>query len=69
VTDKEIFIDETKGLSRFLIHSMALIFGLLLLIAGLAMGVSLELLPGGLIVGVVGFLLIVFGLCINRKQK
>lgn len=62
MSDKEIFFNETKNVGRFLGHGIALVAGLLLLIVALGMGVSLVLLPGALIVAVIGFTLIVCGL-------
>jgi hypothetical protein len=62
MTDKETLTEDVKKAGRFLGHSAALILGLFLLIVALAMGVSLVLLPGGLLVGLAGFLLIVWGL-------
>lgn len=67
MTDKEMLAKEVKGAGRFFAHSAALILGLGLLIVALAMGVSLVLLPGGLVVGLTGFLLIVWGMYTNSQ--
>ncbi|HTQ39494.1 MAG TPA: hypothetical protein VMJ32_10725 [Pirellulales bacterium] len=69
MTDKEMLTEEVKGAGRFLGHSASVIAGLLLLLAALAMGVSLVLLPVGLFVGLVGFLLIVWGLSAKPRTE
>jgi hypothetical protein len=68
MTDKESLTKEAKGAGRLIGHSLALILGLLLLMVALAMGVSLVLLPGGLVVGLAGFLFIVWGLYTNPQS-
>ena len=45
-----------------LLHIAAIIGGLILMIAGLAMGVSMVLLPAGVVVGLAGFAVFVWGL-------
>jgi hypothetical protein len=65
MADKETLTNEVKSAGRLLGHGGAIVFGLLLLLIALAMGVSLVLLPGGLVVGTAGFLLIVWGLHAN----
>jgi hypothetical protein len=48
---------------RFLGHTIAVVAGLVLMIAGLGMGVTMVLLPIGLPLGLAGLLLFVWGLC------
>jgi hypothetical protein len=67
MTDKETLTKEVKGAGHLMAHGAALIFGLLLLVIALAMGVSLVLLPGGLLVGLTGFLFIVWGMYTNPQ--
>ena len=45
-----------------LLHIVAIIGGLILMIVGLAMGVSMVLLPAGVVVGLIGFAVFVWGL-------
>jgi len=45
-----------------LLHIAAIIGGLILMIVGLAMGVSMVLLPPGVVVGLAGFAIFVWGL-------
>jgi hypothetical protein len=47
---------------RFLGHTLAVVAGLVLMIAGVGMGVTMVLLPIGLPVGLAGFLLCLWGL-------
>jgi hypothetical protein len=46
---------------RFLGHTVAIVLGLILMIAGLAMGVTMVLLPVGIPVGLGGLLLVLWG--------
>lgn len=62
MTDKELLSKEVKGAGRLIGHSVMVILGLILLIIALAMGVSLVLMPAGLVVGLAGFLFIVWGM-------
>ncbi len=62
MTDRETITAEVKGAGRMVGHGVALVLGLLLLVVGMAMGVSLVLLPIGLLVALAGFLLIVAGM-------
>lgn len=47
---------------RFVGHTVAIVAGLMLMIAGLAMGVTMVLLPLGIPVGLGGLLLFLWGL-------
>jgi hypothetical protein len=62
MTDKEMLTKEIKGIGRFIGHSAVVFLGLMLLIAALAMGVTLVLLPGAVIAGAAGLLLITWGM-------
>ena len=48
---------------RFLGHTVAVLVGLMLMIVGLAMGVTMVALPIGIPVGLGGLLLFIWGLC------
>lgn len=62
MTDKEMLKKDMKVVGRFVGHSGVVLLGLLLLIAALAMGVTLVLLPGALVAGVAGLLFITWGM-------
>jgi hypothetical protein len=51
-----------KSMERFLGHAAAVIVGVILMFAGLSMGVTLVMLPVGIPVGLVGILLFMWGL-------
>ena len=48
---------------RFLGHTIAVLVGLMLMIVGLATGVTMVALPIGIPVGLGGLLLFIWGLC------
>jgi hypothetical protein len=50
-----------KGAGRLAVHVVALVVGLVLMIAGVAMGVTIVLLPFGVPVGFFGLLLFLWG--------
>jgi hypothetical protein len=62
------FREDVKEAGRIVGHTGALILGVLLMIVGMAMGVSLVLLPVGLPVGIVGFLMILWSLFTKREE-
>ncbi len=68
MTDKQMLVEDVKGAGRTIGHAVAILVGLFLLIVGLAMGVSLVLLPPGLIVGATGFMFIVYGLYATPRK-
>jgi hypothetical protein len=51
-----------QGAGRFVGHVVAIVVGLVLMIAGIAMGVSILLLPIGIPVGLVGLGVFLWGL-------
>jgi hypothetical protein len=54
---------------RLLSHFLALVLGLILMIAGTAMGVSLVLLPVGIPLGLVGLAFFLWGLFGQAAEK
>jgi hypothetical protein len=58
-----------KGTGRFMGHAGAVVLGLVLMIAGLAMGVTLVLLPVGLPVGLGGVLVFLWGLFGRTEEE
>ena len=57
------------GLGHFLEHAAAVILGLVLMIVGLAMGVTMIMLPVGVVVGLAGVLLFVGGLFARIEER
>jgi hypothetical protein len=57
------------GAKRFVGHVIAIALGLVLMIAGVAMGVTLVLLPIGIPLGLVGLLLFIWGLFGWSREK
>lgn len=51
-----------KGAGRFAAHVLAIVLGLILSVVGLAMGVSIALLPIGIPAGLAGLALLLWGL-------
>jgi hypothetical protein len=58
-----------KTSERFLGHTIAVLVGLILMIVGLALGVTTVLLPIGIPVGLGGLLLFVWGLCFAAPRE
>ncbi len=56
-----------KEMGRFAAHAIAIVLGLILSVAGLAMGVSIALLPFGIPTGLVGLALLLWGLFGGRE--
>ena len=54
---------------RFLGHTIAVVAGLVLMIVGLGLGVTMVLLPIGLPVGLGGLLLVVWGLYFGPPRR
>jgi hypothetical protein len=50
------------GFGHFLEHAAAVVLGLVFIIVGLALGVTMIMLPVGIVVGLIGVLLVVGGL-------
>jgi hypothetical protein len=63
--DKERFKEDLKSAGRFIGHSAMVLVGFTLLVAALAMGVTLVLLPPALVIGALGLLLIICGMYIE----
>jgi hypothetical protein len=53
--------DLVKGVRNFFGHIAAVVLGLILMIVGLAMGVTIVMLPVGIPVGLAGVLLFIWG--------
>jgi hypothetical protein len=51
-----------KGAGRLIVHALSIVLGLILSVVGIAMGVSIALLPIGIPVGLAGLVLLMWGL-------
>jgi hypothetical protein len=51
-----------KGTGRFVVHALALVVGMIFIIAGIAMGVTIAMLPIGIPLGFAGLFLFMWGL-------
>jgi hypothetical protein len=58
-----------EGVARFFGHATAIVVGLVLMFAGIAMGVSLVLLPVGIPVGLAGLFVFLWGLFGGSEEK
>lgn len=54
--------EAAKGAGRLAAHAIAIVLGVILSVAGLAMGVSIALLPIGVPTGLAGLALLLWGL-------
>lgn len=53
---------------RFAVHALAIVLGLILSVVGLAMGVSIAMLPIGIPVGFAGLFLLMWGLFGGKEE-
>ncbi len=58
-----------EGSERFVVYSAAVVAGMILMVTGLALGVTIVMLPIGLPVGILGVLLFVWGLVGHGKAN
>jgi hypothetical protein len=52
-----------KGIGLFVSHLFAIAVGVILMILGVGMGVTIVLLPAGIPVGLIGLFLVIWGAC------
>ena len=57
------------GIGRFLEHAAAVVVGLILMIVGLGLGVTMIMLPVGLAIGLLGVAIVVAGLFARIDQR
>jgi hypothetical protein len=50
------------GIGRFLEHTAAVVVGLIMMIVGLGLGVTMIMLPAGIVIGLLGTAVLVGGL-------
>jgi hypothetical protein len=58
-----------KGVGRFFGHAAATVLGLILMVVGVAMGVTIVMLPVGIAVGLAGLLLFLWAQIGQTKEK
>jgi hypothetical protein len=60
----------TRGaVASLLEHAMFVVAGFILMVLGLAMGVTMVMLPVGLVVGLLGFAMFVGGMCVRMNEQ
>lgn len=57
------------GVGRFLEHSAAVVLGLIMMIVGLALGVTMIMMPAGLVIGLAGVAVLVGGLFARLDER
>lgn len=57
------------GVGRFLEHSAAVVLGLIMMIVGLGLGVTMIMLPAGLVIGLTGAAVFVGGLFARLDER
>ena len=50
-------------------HAMFVVLGFILMVIGLGMGVTMVMLPAGLVIGLLGFAMFVGGLFARMKER
>jgi hypothetical protein len=51
-----------RGIGRFIEHATAVVVGFVMMVVGLALGVTMIMLPAGLIIGLLGVVIFIGGL-------
>ena len=69
MTHTHTFHDAFAGACRFLEHTVVVMLGLLMMVVGLALGVTMVMLPAGVVVGLLGLALVVGGLFARIDSK
>jgi hypothetical protein len=57
------------GLSRFFEHAAAVVIGFVLMVVGLGLGVTMIMLPVGIVIGLIGVALFVGGIFARIDQQ
>ena len=57
------------GIGRFLEHAAAVVVGLILMIVGLGLGVTMIMLPVGIVIGLLGVAIVVAGMFARIDQR
>ena len=57
-----------SGIARFLEHAVAIVVGLVMMIVGLGLGVTMIMLPVGLVVGLLGVAMVLVGAFVHFDE-
>jgi hypothetical protein len=57
------------GVGRFLEHAAAVVVGLILMIVGLGLGVTMVMLPAGIVIGLLGVAIVAAGLFARTDER
>jgi len=56
------------GVAHFLEHAAAVVVGFVMMVVGLALGVTMIMLPAGLVIGLLGVALFIGGLLVRSDE-
>ena len=60
-----IHVISRRGIVGLLEHALAVVIGFIMMVLGLGLGVTMIMLPAGLVIGLLGFALFVGGLFVR----
>jgi len=63
------YVHVVRGVVGFFEHALIVFFGFVLMVVGLALGVTMIMLPVGVVVGLIGFAMFVGGLLVRLDQS
>ena len=63
------YVNVLRGVVGFFEHALTVLVGFGLMVIGLAMGVTMVMLPVGVVVGLIGFAMVVGGLFARLDPK
>jgi hypothetical protein len=62
------YVNALRGVVGFVEHTLTVLVGFVLMVIGLALGVTMIMLPVGLVIGLVGVAMFVSGLFVRFDQ-
>jgi hypothetical protein len=63
------YVNVVRGVVGFFEHALIVFIGFVLMVVGLALGVTMIMLPVGVVVGLIGFAMFVGGLLVRLDQS
>jgi len=63
------YVNVVRGVVGFFEHALIAFIGFVLMVVGLALGVTMIMLPVGVVVGLIGFAMFVGGLLVRLDQS
>jgi membrane-bound ClpP family serine protease len=63
--DVMAYVNVLRGVVGFFEHALIALIGLVLMVVGLALGVTMIMLPVGVVVGLIGFAMFIGGLLVR----